>query len=721
MYRAKNSLIILIWLVFVFNLYSDHPTSAQEEADFKRYFEMSLEELMNVEITTAGKTLEKIREIPASVVIVTRADIEKYGYRTLVEVLENVPGLYSINDWTLTGHNFGVRGFWSIEPNRNMIFMVNGVRQDDAMTHGSFMASINLPVEAIDRIEVVRGPMSVIYGCGAFYGAINVITDEVPDDGAVSVVAGGLGTDGTSKLVARSSGQEGQLKYTFNTSLYDTRGVDEPYSKMGGTGDYTSGGHVAQQDRYFGFSGSFNGLYADLSFNQSSMTHPMRFQPHEDYDAEHVISMTRIFFGYRRALSNAITLDGNILYNSLNVFFNFDTGVVPDAYEIEMLLSNTLDVDVNAFITSSDWFELTLGLNYRSFNDLQFMLDLPAFGISNYNDRILNPIVTRSFYSQMKIKLINDLIIVGGIRLEQMLKYDFIIEKMGGMQYVDTDNYYGYQGGEKKYTYDEDKIEAIPRIAAIFTPGRNHVLKFLFGEALNRPSFHTFTIGEIDSTATYLRPEKIKTVEVNYTAALSSRFSVGMSVFHNNMENLINRKNYDYNGISYTRWSNEGKITSNGLELQIQARPYQSLEFDLSATYQDLVDENHEDIAVAFSPKLLGYMKAAYRIGRNATFAMTGNFVDGMEAQYSWDLSDPSDSQSPPKGRLGEKVKSYFNLGANVRIDNLLFNGMYCNLKISNILDTDIFYPTNANNQLWATRGTLGIGRTFLFTVGWQK
>ena len=721
MSRVKNSLVILGWLVFTFNLYPDTPTTAQEETDFKRYFEMSLEELMNVEITTAGKTLEKIREIPASVVIVTRSDIEKYGYRTLVEVLENVPGLYSINDWTLTDYNFGVRGFWSIEPNRNMIFMVNGVRQDEAMTHGSFMATMNLPVEAIDRIEVVRGPMSVIYGSGAFYGAINVITDEVPDGGAVSVVAGGLGTEDTYKLVARSSGQEGQLKYTFNASLYNTRGVDEPYSKMGGTGDYTSGGHVAQQDRYFGFSGSFNGFYADLSFNQSSMTHPMRFQPGEDYDGEHVVSMSRIFFGYRRALSNAIALDGNILYNSLNVFFNFDTGVVPDAYEIEMLLSNTLDVDVNAFITSSDWLELTLGLNYRSFNDLQFMLDLPAFRLSNCYHRILNPITTQSLYSQVKIKLFNSMLLVGGIRLEQMLKYDFIIEKMGGMQHIDPDRYYGYQGIETIYTYDEDNVEVIPRIAAIFSPNRNNVLKLLYGEALNHPSFHTFTIGEIDSQATYLRPEKIKTVEVNYTAALSSRFSVGLSVFHNNMENLIVRKNYDYNGISYTRWSNEGKITSNGLELQIQARPYQSLEFDLSATYQDLVDEKHKEISVAFSPKLLGYIKAAYRMGRNISISITGNYVDAMEAQYSWDPSNPQDPQTQPIGRLGDGVKSYFNLGANVRIDNLIFKGMYCNLRISNILDTDIFYPTNANNQLWATRGTLGIGRTFLFTVGWQK
>ena len=69
--------------------------------------DISLEDLLNVEITTAGKRPEKIGEIPASVVLVTREDIEIYGYQTLAEILENIPGLYQTDDTFWHGKSWG--------------------------------------------------------------------------------------------------------------------------------------------------------------------------------------------------------------------------------------------------------------------------------------------------------------------------------------------------------------------------------------------------------------------------------------------------------------------------------------------------------------------------------------------------------------------------------------------------------------------------------------
>ena len=69
-------------------------------------FDLPLNELMNVEITTAGKTREKIKDIPASVVIVTRKEIERYGYTTLTDILENVPGLYNIYSYNGAPGNY---------------------------------------------------------------------------------------------------------------------------------------------------------------------------------------------------------------------------------------------------------------------------------------------------------------------------------------------------------------------------------------------------------------------------------------------------------------------------------------------------------------------------------------------------------------------------------------------------------------------------------------
>ncbi|HLP59430.1 MAG TPA: Plug domain-containing protein, partial [Candidatus Deferrimicrobium sp.] len=121
------------------------PVFAQENEEKPvDVMDMSLEELLNVEITTASKKPEKVGEIPASIVIVTRADIENYGYQSLAEVLENIPGLYQTDDYL--NQNFGVRGFWTAIPQRNFIILVNGVPQTEWLNTGNQLQQINLPV-----------------------------------------------------------------------------------------------------------------------------------------------------------------------------------------------------------------------------------------------------------------------------------------------------------------------------------------------------------------------------------------------------------------------------------------------------------------------------------------------------------------------------------------------------------------------------------------------
>ena len=172
-------LIVSLFLITV-TILINTPLLAQEEDEDKKQQEkteeflesLTLEELLSLEITTAGKKKEKISDIPASVVVVTREDIETYGYQSLEEILRNIPGLYFTDDYFT--QNFGVRGFWTNDPLRNVIILVNDVPQREYVVSSNFLEQINIPPEAIDRIEVIRGPMSVMYGTGAFFGAINI-------------------------------------------------------------------------------------------------------------------------------------------------------------------------------------------------------------------------------------------------------------------------------------------------------------------------------------------------------------------------------------------------------------------------------------------------------------------------------------------------------------------------------------------------------------------
>ena len=139
---------------------------------------MSLRDMMNVEIETAGKKPEKIEEIPASVVIITRNDIERFGYNNIEEVLNNIPGLFSINDYDPWGSYNGVRGFWSNFQNRNLIILINGIQQVENYSSTQPEIRMSLPVEIIEKIEIIRGPMSILYGSGAMLGVINIITKK---------------------------------------------------------------------------------------------------------------------------------------------------------------------------------------------------------------------------------------------------------------------------------------------------------------------------------------------------------------------------------------------------------------------------------------------------------------------------------------------------------------------------------------------------------------
>ncbi|GAB5416731.1 MAG: hypothetical protein Crog4KO_22200 [Crocinitomicaceae bacterium] len=126
---------------------------------------------------TASRWEQSVYDIPASTVIITREEIEENGYINLQEVLENVPGLFTMDHRNESGVSLGVRGFWS-DVNRNVMIQVNGVNMISERRNYYALDKMNVAVESIDKIEIVRGTMNVMYGAGAFFGVINIITNE---------------------------------------------------------------------------------------------------------------------------------------------------------------------------------------------------------------------------------------------------------------------------------------------------------------------------------------------------------------------------------------------------------------------------------------------------------------------------------------------------------------------------------------------------------------
>ncbi len=142
----------------------------------KQFEDMSLEQLMNINITGASKYEQKQSEVAAAVTVITRSDIRAYGWRTLSEILTSLPGVFSTYDNT---YNYvGVRGFNILgDFNTRILVSINGNRINDATyDQGPMGRDFPLDVDLIERIEFIPGPGSAVYGQNAMLGVVNIIT-----------------------------------------------------------------------------------------------------------------------------------------------------------------------------------------------------------------------------------------------------------------------------------------------------------------------------------------------------------------------------------------------------------------------------------------------------------------------------------------------------------------------------------------------------------------
>jgi iron complex outermembrane receptor protein len=126
-------------------------------------------------VVTATRTARNPDDVPASITIITKEDIKKQNIQTVDEALAQVPGAYDSHTkiWGDSMTNVNLRGFPASTQKRTLV-LLDG--QNISTAYSSSASWISLPVENIERIEVIRGPFSALYGGSAMGGVINIIT-----------------------------------------------------------------------------------------------------------------------------------------------------------------------------------------------------------------------------------------------------------------------------------------------------------------------------------------------------------------------------------------------------------------------------------------------------------------------------------------------------------------------------------------------------------------
>lgn len=183
------------------------PGSAQSPAP--NLGQMSLEDLMNIEITSASRKQQRAADVAAAVYVITNEAILRSGMTTIPDVLRLAPGVQvaqiNSNKWAVS-----VRGFNGLYANK-LLVLVDGRSVYNRIFSGVLWDAEDLMLDDVDRIEVVRGPGAAMWGANAVNGVINIVTKAAGDTqgGLVRVDGGGSGTQGA----ARYGGTLGGARY----------------------------------------------------------------------------------------------------------------------------------------------------------------------------------------------------------------------------------------------------------------------------------------------------------------------------------------------------------------------------------------------------------------------------------------------------------------------------------------------------------------------------
>lgn len=301
---------------------SEKPTAPAEEqllsvlAGVKDITELSLEDLLNAELTTSTKSKPmSIRDSPNVMTLVTREEILRSGARELADILRLVPGM-QLNGDLYSSMYAGFRGIWGSEG--KILMLLDGHEMSDLLYYDTELGN-RVPVDQIDRIEIIRGPGSVVYGGSAELAVINIITRSAQDlEGASVTGIYGQMFDGAihhRQSLADTFGRR-TVSAAFGKTIGGARGLA-----------LKAGIYVGQGNRSDQTYADINGATYNLAGN--ARTDPMLINAAAEYRGLKLGYLfeyyrTTMRDGYSEMLADALPV--NYLSSSVNLSYEWQLG-----------------------------------------------------------------------------------------------------------------------------------------------------------------------------------------------------------------------------------------------------------------------------------------------------------------------------------------------------------------------------------------------------------
>jgi outer membrane cobalamin receptor len=234
MYRCY----IFLWAVLIFSSFESAAQDLDSLFNLQAYTpESELQKVLNRKVSVSTLELSS-RESPSIVTVINRDEIRNSGARDLTDVLRLVPGFDIMQDLQFV-LGLSLRGSWANEG--KVLVMVDGVPFNELL-YQSVAVGNRFPVDAIERIEIIRGPGSAIYGGSAEYGVINIITRAAETlNGVAAYGTAGIHSNAMGRLNGGvMAGQKNEI-WSWDLSAFKGRGnvSNDEFLDMGSLADLT--------------------------------------------------------------------------------------------------------------------------------------------------------------------------------------------------------------------------------------------------------------------------------------------------------------------------------------------------------------------------------------------------------------------------------------------------------------------------------------------------
>ena len=618
--------------------------SAQEQLKHENLFKISLDELLNMEVVSASKAVQKINKVPATVRVITADQIRKRGYFTLEEALSDLPGFQFRNISGFNSYTF-LRGV----PNQNnlLLVLVDGVRINE-LNSGGFYGGGQYNLSNVERIEVVYGPASVLYGTNAMSGIINIITrnPEKINSGHISATVGSYATN-VIDIGYENVNQENSLGYRISGMLKKSDKSDLRGTK--GDNNWTDNMENFEDDLSFDGKLTYNNLiigaiYQDKNASRSTIRNAVDSR-YLDSGTNWHIRFLNSYAKYLYDKSNNWSIQSMAYYRNATVADNTVDYIIK---------KNDSDPgDQVRVYRPNNLIGFESQLNFKMWEKLPFIAGMTLERESLAREYSLSHSLSQDIKAPKPVKpemTANRLV---GFYLQSQYNVVDNISLTAGVS-QDFSSYYG-----DVFT---------PRTGLVFNKGRL-TAKLLYNEAFRAPKPWDYTYGSGNPD---LKSERMRSGELCLSYMFSNIINIDGSLYRNEIKGILT------NDLDNDYWINRNKALTNGVELTLQ-HSHGKIRAYTNYTYSNSEDQDGNPI-----PEI-----AKHTANAGVEYSFTPKFQVNIRENYIGNKRNPKIIPSTGNNLVGDAIVF------NTSLSYLDFYDFDFHIDVKNLFDAKYYHTSN--------------------------